>query len=587
MEDPLSDLNFVMAMVCIILSILLSCTGFAFQSDHPGKDHLTARIDGFYQLTPEARLDSVRAVSWDLITRPDEHTLTRLRQIYRKTQGLDLVSHITAWEALARFRETGYLLSLDSILHTADAHKLRRETAWLHFQRAEHHKRTGHYDLAMKDLLITREILKSISDLNLQVSVIQALGDFYFHAGLLSEAEEAYMEVLTIQADSVKWREWRQRVILSNLAQIQVERRHYDQALDLLHAARNTLFYSHPDHLDSLAMIYLDSQIAEVLYSQGRYAEAQTTVTQALDRSIDVQDKTIDGLAELYLLCARLHFDRSAYDEAIRCAESSLLALRDSPAKLPLRAELYTLLAKIHEERGSADLELYYLRRSQITTDSLAQSIKSRHYLQLLANNEYANYQATTRLAQEKLRTMKVILWITAVFTGIVGFYAWRLRAAFLALVRVQVDRGRRGNSGESSDPERASEYRSIHARVRTLMLEERLYLDSDINLDALSQELQTNRSYLSRAINIFEGKNFREYINSQRIEYCIHQIENDKFRNLTIEAIAEMCGFKNRAYFTEVFKKTIGVPPAFFISNYPDMKKAALQKLQTYSQDD
>lgn len=238
-------------------------------------------------------------------------------------------------------------------------------------------------------------------------------------------------------------------------------------------------------------------------------------------------------------------------------------------------------MAKIYRVTGSTKDELQYLRQSQVATDSLAQSIKNRHYLQLLANHEYSNYQTNLRLEQEKLRSLKVILWITASFIGIVGFYAWRLRTAYRALVRVQVDRGGRGNPGDSSGSERASEYRSLHARLRTLMLEERLYLDSEINLDALSKELQTNRSYLSRTINILEGKNFREYINSQRIEYCIHQIENDKFRNFTIEAIAEMCGFKNRTSFTEVFKKSIGVPPAFFISNYPKMRSDALRKLK------
>ncbi|MDY8138847.1 helix-turn-helix domain-containing protein [Aquimarina sp. 2201CG5-10] len=95
-------------------------------------------------------------------------------------------------------------------------------------------------------------------------------------------------------------------------------------------------------------------------------------------------------------------------------------------------------------------------------------------------------------------------------------------------------------------------------------------YLKNDLTLTKVSKKMKTNSTYLSKTINKEKQKNFANYINDLRIEYCVHQIENDKkFRRYSIKSMAKEVGFNNIQSFAKAFLKQKGCNPAEYVKNF------------------
>lgn len=102
----------------------------------------------------------------------------------------------------------------------------------------------------------------------------------------------------------------------------------------------------------------------------------------------------------------------------------------------------------------------------------------------------------------------------------------------------------------------------SIDQRILNFMENKKPFLDPDLTLPQLAEELQLTRNQLSAMINQETGSHFFDFINSYRIEQVkkdLHDTEKDQF---TILALALDAGFNSKATFNKVFKKVVGMTP-------------------------
>lgn len=96
-----------------------------------------------------------------------------------------------------------------------------------------------------------------------------------------------------------------------------------------------------------------------------------------------------------------------------------------------------------------------------------------------------------------------------------------------------------------------------------------KLYLKNDLTLVKVSKKLKTNSTYLSKVINVEKKKNFTQYINDLRIEYCVEEIDNNRtFRQYSVSSMANEVGFNNIQSFAKAFSKKKGCNPAEYIKN-------------------
>lgn len=100
-------------------------------------------------------------------------------------------------------------------------------------------------------------------------------------------------------------------------------------------------------------------------------------------------------------------------------------------------------------------------------------------------------------------------------------------------------------------------------------------FIDKDMSLGMLASQLGTNTKYLSEVINRNKGKNFKAYINEQRIRYIVEKIKNEpNYANYKVSYLAEACGFTLHSTFTSVFKSVVGVSPITFIEILKEEQK-------------
>lgn len=106
-----------------------------------------------------------------------------------------------------------------------------------------------------------------------------------------------------------------------------------------------------------------------------------------------------------------------------------------------------------------------------------------------------------------------------------------------------------------------------IAKQLTRLMEEERLFIQPDLTLQGLAQQLQVNPHQLSAAINQIFAKNFNEYVNTYRIEAFIQLHTTDHAKKFTLLSMALDSGFNSKATFNRAFKKLKGVTPQVYLS--------------------
>jgi len=102
--------------------------------------------------------------------------------------------------------------------------------------------------------------------------------------------------------------------------------------------------------------------------------------------------------------------------------------------------------------------------------------------------------------------------------------------------------------------------------RIEEHMTLNKPYLDRELTIYNLSDQLQIPRHFLSEVINEHMGKNFYNLVNDYRIEEVKNRIGNPAYRHLTLLAIAFDSGFNAKSSFNTVFKEKTGMTPSEYL---------------------
>lgn len=87
-------------------------------------------------------------------------------------------------------------------------------------------------------------------------------------------------------------------------------------------------------------------------------------------------------------------------------------------------------------------------------------------------------------------------------------------------------------------------------------------HLSEPLNNDSLAKLCHVSSDHFIRLFQKWTDQTPAQYILEQRIKSSAQQLV---FTNLTIDQIAEKCGFLDRFYFSRVFNKRMGLPPAAY----------------------
>lgn len=109
------------------------------------------------------------------------------------------------------------------------------------------------------------------------------------------------------------------------------------------------------------------------------------------------------------------------------------------------------------------------------------------------------------------------------------------------------------------------AESKKCFDRIQRYMQTKKLYLDADLTLPKLAEEMDIPAHHLSQVINEIHEKNFFNFVNQYRVEEVKRKIQDDNFQNYSLFGIALESGFNSKSAFNRVFKNLTGTTPSEF----------------------
>ena len=103
-----------------------------------------------------------------------------------------------------------------------------------------------------------------------------------------------------------------------------------------------------------------------------------------------------------------------------------------------------------------------------------------------------------------------------------------------------------------------------LMVKLNELMIEKKLYTDTNISIKSVAEALGTNRTYLSNAINHVFNKSFPQVLAEYRVRAAINML-NDRDCDLPLKAIAAEVGFSSASVFFTTFRNIMGMTPTAY----------------------
>ncbi|MEM7572052.1 MAG: AraC family transcriptional regulator [Bacteroidota bacterium] len=183
-----------------------------------------------------------------------------------------------------------------------------------------------------------------------------------------------------------------------------------------------------------------------------------------------------------------------------------------------------------------------------------------------------SNWAIVTHRGFIILWTTVALIWLTylLIFLGLIPVYLFgALAYSFLVLLLFYfvTKEGQALLPREKYVQQPLSNQESAQylAMIRNKMETDKSYLNPDLTIQQLSQELKLPAKLISRVINEQLRLNFSAFINSYRIEEAKRRLKSAAYRPYTIASIAYDCGFNSISSFNTTFKVMTQQTPSQF----------------------
>jgi AraC-like DNA-binding protein len=152
-------------------------------------------------------------------------------------------------------------------------------------------------------------------------------------------------------------------------------------------------------------------------------------------------------------------------------------------------------------------------------------------------------------------------IWIAIpIFIYVIGYFSLKQPELFrIPLVQKEVEKKSRLAEVE---------IQLLMEKLDSLMLNERVYLQSNLTLTEVAELLHTSSNNISWLLNNVYHSTFYDFINKFRIKEFVHKIENKEHLQHTILALSMDVGFNSKSTFNKAFKLTMKETPSDYIKN-------------------
>ncbi len=333
--------------------------------------------------------------------------------------------------------------------------------------------------------------------------------------------------------------------------------------------------------------------MAELFMLNKKFPVAKKNIQKALQ--IYTNDSEMErGISDAKLCFAKLYLATKRIDSSEYYVKDALAFYEDNNLEQELESGYY-LLSKIYKERKDIKSAALFRHKKDSISSVLygpenVYNITKELMLNAL-NNEVVNdnpsnsVSTNTNIESEPntnsyllpiliavLFSIPVILFIFKVFNtnyivnpvnGNNHEYPYKASAMSAGTdLKEQVLREKKNARIELGE----EEAQFLIPKLNKLMIEDKVYLNANLSLSDLANLLNTSNKKLSILLNEYLDSSFYDYLNKYRIEDTKKMLLDENCP-LSIDGIAEECGFKTRSSFYKLFKKFVGLTPSQFKS--------------------
>lgn len=305
----------------------------------------------------------------------------------------------------------------------------------------------------------------------------------------------------------------------------------------------------------------LASAVAEI--GTGNYAKAEELLHRA--ESLAEGRKPI-AQCKLLEIFSRYYVAQGMYDKAIEYNDKNMEIMsdaRDSLSLLTVQLQRADLLMNMGDYKESALLYREVFRqKDKLRNAQLTNQLDELRTLFEVDKLKLRN-KISTNLFYSSMAIGILLLIILFLYMG----YSYRLKQKNRILYntmrqqqassKVFVEAPVVASPGEGVD----STERLYHS-LCTLMEEEKLFKEPQLNREVLAEHLGTNHVYLAEAIRKYAGDvTVGEFINRYRLNHAASLLAGDP--GLNVGEVEYMSGFNSRSTFSRLFRERYGMSPS------------------------
>ncbi len=334
-------------------------------------------------------------------------------------------------------------------------------------------------------------------------------------------------------------------------------------------------------------------------YSAGSYAEA----SERLVNSVEILDPEYDigvykAMTLLMAADASLHAgDKESARSLIIRAEKDLGNYEEFNGREflnKIRAEYYratgnNAMAREYEIRSLLMRDSLYNARNMTSIADLEQNLLTTRY-----NEELTKSHFEQEILSERSKRQRVLLIVLSISSAIIItlliFLSHRKRKLTETRYRLLLEKlgnpktepeitvgdqnsGNRDASGDIINRQGTDTHaeddnlKDIYRRVTDFFSTRDEIYDCNFNIDEMSRLMNVSVKHISKAVNMYYGKNFSLCLADYRIKKACHILcDSGSATRPKIEYVAELVGYRSRSHFSRTFKAVTELTTSEFI---------------------
>ena len=341
-----------------------------------------------------------------------------------------------------------------------------------------------------------------------------------------------------------------------------------------LNIVKDLIDSNRPNNIKAMKSLYYEINMEHYYFTKD-YA----TSLKYNDSLLDLSTKLNSNFRNIYFFKGLSLYDSGSYKLGLKYLNKAD-SVFDTGDRINVQQQDNLLFEKLkthYNSLGDYKNQIKYLNK-QLLLDSLLTNKTLGFESDVLRKIETPTLlkekqEVVLKLASQIKKTRQRITYIVLIFGIFTALLLWYIHLQKIYKKRYHQLLDSQQNKPAVTNPAQQSDLNISESLIQDILKrlevfeKQKKYLQTNVSLQSLSKDLQTNPNYLSRVINFNRDKNFSQYLNDLRMGYALENLqENSTFLKYSIKAIALECGYRNATSFSRAFYKQTGLYPSFYI---------------------